>query len=77
MKDILIPVILIVVGGFSTWFFSRSKVELEIIQAWKKISDDLREEVATLTKEVKALRQENHELKAAYEELMQTLTQKT
>jgi predicted RNase H-like nuclease (RuvC/YqgF family) len=76
-SDVIVPVIAAALASLITWFLSRKKtnaetdkLELEIIQTWKNIADDLRGEVTRLTdkcdhlaQEVETFRKENMALK--------------
>jgi predicted RNase H-like nuclease (RuvC/YqgF family) len=75
--DLIVPILAAVLASYVTWFLARKKtnaetdkLELEIIQTWKNIADDLRGEVTRLTDkcdhlahEVETFRKENMALK--------------
>ena len=48
----------------------------DAVSLWKSIAKDLETQVVNLTKEVKMLREENRQLKTAYERLQTTIDKK-
>jgi flagellar motility protein MotE (MotC chaperone) len=77
LSTYLIPLICTALGSGLTWLFTRKKhdaetgkvqaetdkVQLDLIQMWKNIADDLREEVSLLSRQVEQLTRENISLK--------------